>query len=104
MGISSVYSERFSNTAWVRHELEKLPEIYLDTKRIIKIDELEDVYSCAAAFCTAHGFTPPEAVFMEIQARNTYLISEQKIGSNKSFGTLRGDPMDGLPAKYAFGV
>jgi len=104
MGIPFVYSERFSNTAWVREELEKLPEIYLDTKRIVKIDELEDVFSCASAFCSAHGYTPPDAVFMEIQARNTYLISETIIGSNKSFGVLRGDPANGLPAKYAFGV
>jgi hypothetical protein len=104
MGISSVYSERFSNTAWVRQELEKLPEIYLDTRRIVKVDELEDVFGCASAFCSANGFTPPDAVFMEVQARNTYLISESIIGSNKSFGVVRGDPSKGLPAKYAFGV
>jgi len=104
MGIEAVYSERFSNTAWVRQALERLPEIYLDTKRIVKVDELEDVYCCASRFCREHAFTPPAAVFMEIQARNTYLISETIIGSNKSFGVVRGDPKNGLPAKYAFGV
>jgi hypothetical protein len=104
MGIEAVYSERFSNTAWVRQALERLPEIYLDTKRIVKVDELEDVYCCADRFCREHGFTPPAAVFMEIQARNTYLISETIIGSNKSFGVVRGEPQNGLPAKYAFGV
>jgi len=104
MGISYIYSERFSNSAMVRHELEKLPEIYLNTKRIVKVDELEDVFSCADAFCSANGFSPPDAVFMEIQARNTYLISESIIGSHKCFGILRGDPSNGLPAKFAFGV
>ena len=104
MGIGAVYSERFSNTEWVRHELEKMPEIYLDTKRIVKVDELEDVFSCAASFCRRFGFPPPEAVFMEIQARNTYLIAESILGTNKSFALVLGDPADGLPAKYAFGV
>ncbi|NVN92333.1 MAG: hypothetical protein HXX11_17270 [Desulfuromonadales bacterium] len=104
MGISCIYSERFSNSAMVRHELEKLPEIYLNTKRIVKVDELEDVFSCASAFCSANDFSPPDAVFMEIQARNTYLISESIIDSHKSFGILRGDPSNGLPAKFAFGV
>lgn len=104
MGIASVYSERFSNTKWVRRELENLPEIYLDTKRIVKVDELEDVYSCAESFCRKNGFTPPDEIFMEIQARNTYLIPETIIGSNKSFALVLGDAEDGLPAKYAFGV
>ena len=104
MGVSHIYTERFSNSALVRHELEKLPEIYLNTKRIVKIDELEDVFSCAGAFCSANGFSPPDAVFMELQARNTCLISESIIDSHKSFGILRGDPSDGLPAKFAFGV
>lgn len=104
MGIASVYSERFSNTDWVRHELEKMPEVYLDTKRIVKVDELEDVFSCAASFCSHFGYPSPEAVFMEIQARNTYLIAESIMGTNKSFALVLGDPADGLPAKYAFGV
>lgn len=104
MGLQAVYSERFSNTNWVRTRLAALPEIFLDTHRIQKIDELEDVYECARALCLQYGVPAPDRVFMELQARNTYLIPDFIIGPNKSFAVLRGDPQDGLSIKKVYGI
>ncbi len=104
MGIDSVYAEKFSNAGWVRDSFAHSPEIYLNTMRIIKIDELEDVYCCAREFCRSHGFPLPERVFMELQVKNSYLLPGKVTGHNKSFAILRGSAKDGIPAKMVVGV
>ncbi len=104
MGIDAVYAEKFSNAGWVRDRLTRYPEIYLNTLRIVKIDELEDVYCCAREFCRIHDFPAPERVFMELQVKNSYLLPGKVTGHNKSFAILRGSPKDGVPAKMVVGV
>ncbi len=104
MGIDAVYAEKFSNAGWVRDRLARYPEVYLNTMRIVKIDELEDVYYCAREFCRSHGFPAPERVFMELQVKNSYLLPGKVTGHNKSFAILRGSPKDGIPAKMVVGV
>ncbi|HEX9024141.1 MAG TPA: hypothetical protein VF799_09905 [Geobacteraceae bacterium] len=104
MGIDAVYAEKFSNAGWVRDRLARYPEIYLNTMRIVKIDELEDVYCCAREFCRSHGFPLPERVFMELQVKNSYLLPGKVTGHKKSFAILRGTPKDGIPAKMVVGV
>ncbi|HTP65864.1 MAG TPA: hypothetical protein VMJ66_10780, partial [Geobacteraceae bacterium] len=89
---------------WVRDRFARYPEIYLNTLRIIKIDELEDVFQCACAFCAGNGFPLPERIFMELQVKNSYLMPGRVTGHGKSFAILRGSPRDGLPAKMVIGV
>ncbi len=104
IGIDAVYAEKFSNAGWVRDRFARYPEVYLNTMRIIKIDELEDVYYCAREFCRSHGFPLPERLFMELQVKNSYLLPGKVTGHNKSFAILRGSPKDGIPAKMVVGV
>lgn len=109
MRIEVVYCEKFSNTPWVRDELEKYPEIYLDTRQIIKIDELEDVFECANLFCGSklQDSTRIKQIFMEIQAKNTYLIPNSPThfkGTCKSFSVLGGNEYRGIPINYLFGI
>ncbi len=104
MGIDAVYAEKFSNAGWVRDRLARYPEVYLNTLRIVKIDELEDVYYCAREFCQSNGFPAPERVFMELQVKISYLLPGKVTGHNKSFAILRGSAKDGIPAKMVVGV
>lgn len=104
IGVDAVYAEKFSNAEWVRDRLSRYPEIYLNTPRIIKIDELEDVFHCAASFCRKYGFPLPERIFMELQVKNRYLMPNRVTGHNKSFAILRGNPENGIPAKMVIGV
>ena len=60
IGVDAVYAEKFSNAGWVRDGLARFPEIYLNTPRIIKIDDLEDVFHCAVSFCREYGYPLPE--------------------------------------------
>lgn len=104
IGIDAVYAEKFSNAEWVRDRLAHYPEIHLSTPRIIKIDDLEDVFHCAASFCRKYGFSSPERIFMELQVKNSYLMPNKVTGQNKSFAILRGNPKNGIPAKMVIGV
>jgi len=104
VGIRKVYSERFSNTKWVRTQLSQLPEIFLDTRQIMKLDGLEDVYACAAALARAYGYRVPPAIFMELQAKNTYLLPDFVIGPNKSYALIRGGAVDGISLKKVYGI
>jgi hypothetical protein len=104
IGVDAVYAEKFSNAGWVRDRLAGYPEIYLNTPRIIKIDELEDVFHCADYFCRKYGFPSPERIFMELQLKNSYLLPNRVTGHNKSFAILRGSPNNGIPAKMVIGV
>lgn len=105
MGIGYVYAERFSNTAWVRRELERLPEVYVPIAHIWKIDELEDVFELAKRICAAAGEEAPSSVFMELQLKNTYLQPAAASGKGaKPFAVVAGDKRLGVPMKRVVGV
>jgi len=105
MGIGYIYAERFSNTAWVRRELERLPEVYVPIAQIWKIDELEDVFELAKRICAAAGEEAPSSVFMELQLKNTYLQPAAASGKGaKPFAVVAGDKRLGVPMKRVVGV
>jgi hypothetical protein len=105
MGIDYVYAERFSNTAWVRRELERFPEVYLHVGSIQKIDELEDVFELSKRVCAEAGRERPSSVFMELQMRNTFLMQgAATVRGVKVFAVLAGDARLGLPMKRVFGI
>ena len=105
MGIGYIYAERFSNTAWVRRELERLPEVYVPIGQIWKIDELEDVFELAKRICAAAGEEAPSSVFMELQLKNTYLQPAAASGKGaKPFAVVAGDKRLGVPMKRVVGV
>jgi hypothetical protein len=105
MGISYVYAERFSNTAWIRRELAQFPEVYVPIAQIWKIDELEDVFELAKRICAAAGEEAPSSVFMELQMKNTFLQAAAA-GSKgtKPFAVIAGDKRLGIPMKRVVGV
>ncbi len=105
MGIENVYAEKFSNTRWVRQELEEFPEIYLRIGDIRKIDEMEDVFELAKRVCSAADEEPPSSVFMELQAKNTYLLpGVATVKGVKALAVLSGDPGLGIPMKRVVGI
>jgi hypothetical protein len=105
MGIERVYAERFSNTAWVRRELQRFTEVYLHIGNIQKIDELEDVFELSKRVCAAAGREHPSCVFMELQMRNTFLLrGAATVRGVKVFAVLAGDARLGIPMKRVFGV
>lgn len=105
MGIDRVYAERFSNTAWVRRELERFPEVYLHIANIQKIDELEDVFELSKRVCAAAGRERPSSIFMELQMKNTFLLpGAATVRGVKVFAVLAGDARLGMPMKRVFGV
>ena len=105
MGIDHVYAERFSNTAWVRRELERFPEVYLHIGNIQKIDELEDVFELSKRVCAAAGRERPFGIFMELQMKNTFLLpGAATVRGVKVFAVLAGDARLGMPMKRVFGV
>jgi hypothetical protein len=105
MGIEHVYAERFSNTAWVRRELERFPEVYLHIGNIQKIDELEDVFELSKRVCAAAGRERPSSIFMELQMKNTFLLpGSATVRGVKMFAVLAGDARLGMPMKRVFGV
>jgi hypothetical protein len=105
MGIANVYAEKFSNTRWVRQELEGFPEIYLRIGDIRKIDELEDVFELAKRVCGAAGEEAPSSVFMELQAKNTYLLpGVATVKGVKALAVLSGDSGPGIPMKRVVGI
>ncbi len=105
MRIDRVYGERFSNTAWVRRELERFPEVYLHVGNIQKIDELEDVFELSKRVCVAAGRELPSSIFMELQMKNTFLLpGAATVRGVKVFSVLAGDARLGMPMKRVFGV
>lgn len=105
MGIDRVYAERFSNTAWVRRELERFPEVYLHIGNIQKIDELEDVFELSKRVCAAARRERPSSIFMELQMKNTFLLpGAATVRGVKGFAVLAGDARLGMPMKRVFGV
>jgi len=100
-----VYAERFSNTAWVRRELEQFPEVYLHIGDIQKIEELEDVFELSKRVCAEAGRERPSSIFMELQMRNTCLMpGAATVRGVKVFAVLGGDARLGIPMKRVFGV
>lgn len=105
MGIQHVYAERFSNTAWVRREMQRFPEVYLHVGDIQKIDELEDIFELSKRICAAAGRERPSGIFMELQMRNTFLLrGAATVRGVKVFAILAGDERLGIPMKRVFGV
>ena len=106
MGIDHIYAEKFSNTRWVREHLDTLPEIYLHVNNIIKLDELEDVFTLSQELCKGAGAHMPKEIFMEIQMKNTALLPRvtSKTAGIKSFAIIRGNPAHGIPMKKVLGV
>ena len=107
MGIDIVLAEKFSNTDWVRERLSEYPDKYLDTRNIVKIDGLEDVFECANRFCNQNMSEGIEHIFMEIQAKNTHLMPDSPAflkGYCKSFALLRGRNVNSIPMNRLFGV
>lgn len=105
VGIERVYAERFSNTAWVRRELARFPEVYLHIGHLEKIDELEDVFELSKRVCAAAGRERPSGVFMELQMKNTFLLpGAATVRGVKVFAVLAGDARLGMPMKRVYGV
>ncbi len=105
MGIEHVYAERFSNTGWVRRELERFPEVYLHVGSIQKIDDLEDVFELSKRVCAAADRARPSSIFMELQMKNTFLVpGAATVRGVKVFAVLAGDGRLGIPMKRVFGV
>jgi hypothetical protein len=105
MGITHIYAERFSNTAWIRRELERFPEVYVPIAHIWKIDELEDVFELAKRICAAAGEETPSSVFMELQMKNTFLQAAAASHKGaKPFAVIAGDKRLGIPMKRVVGV
>jgi len=105
MGIEHVYAERFSNTGWVRRELERYPEVYLHVGSIQKIDDLEDVFELSKRVCAAADRARPSSIFMELQMKNTFLVpGAATVRGVKGFAVLAGDARLGIPMKRVFGV
>jgi hypothetical protein len=105
MGIEHVYAERFSNTAWVRRELERFPEVYLHIGTIQKIDELEDVFEFSKRLCAVAKRERPRSIFMELQMKNTFLLpGAATVRGVKAFAVLAGDARLGMPMKRVYGV
>lgn len=105
MGIEHVYAERFSNTAWVRRELERFPEVYLHIGSIQKVDELEDVFELSKRLCAAAKRARPRSIFMELQMKNTFLLpGAATVRGVKAFAVMAGDGRLGMPMKRVYGV
>ena len=106
MQIKDIYAEKFSNTPWVRERLSTYPEVFFNADHIVKIDELEDVYDLVKALSVKYGYEIPEAVFMEIQMKNTSLLPGyiNKAPGVKSFSVIRGRTEDGIRMKQIIGV
>jgi hypothetical protein len=106
MGIDDIYAEKFSNTKWVRDKLNDLPEIFLHVDNLIKLDELEDVYSLSQTLCQNDRMVSPQEIFMEIQMKNTSLLPSvtKKTNAVKSFAVIKGHIDDGIPMKKIIGI
>ncbi|MBW1899259.1 MAG: hypothetical protein JRI61_09395 [Deltaproteobacteria bacterium] len=106
MGIHNIYAEKFSNTKWVRNYLNKLPEIFLHVRSLIKIDELEDLFFLSKDMFADMEDMIPKEIFMEIQMKNTSLLPgvTNKSKGIKAFAVIKGSPGDGIPMKKIIGI
>lgn len=106
MHIHDVYAEKFSNTPWVRRLFADYSEIFFHVDRLVKIDQLEDVFTLADRLGRQMGYESPKAVFMELQMKNTHLSPGyiNKSPGLKSFALIRGTAEDGIPMKHIIGV
>lgn len=106
MHIHDIYAEKFSNTEWVRDALAGFPEIFFHVDHLVKIDQLEDVYSLADRISRQLGYESPGEIFMELQMKNTHLSPGyiNKAPGVKSFAMIRGTAEDGIPMKHIIGV
>ncbi len=105
MGMEHVYAEKFSNTRWVREAFDRFPEIYLHVNHIVKLDELEDVFTLAGELGRDTGFSPEE-IFMELQMKNTSLVPlvSSRAKGVKPFSVIRGDAERGIQMKRVVGI
>lgn len=105
MGIGDVYAELFSNNPLVRTWLQGHDRIFLDVTRLHKVDDLEDVFSLGSQLARSCGSAEPDHLFMEIQFRNTQLMSHQTQRRNiKGFASLRRRMLSGLAMGNVIGV
>ncbi|WDP92018.1 MAG: hypothetical protein HUN04_20770 [Desulfobacter sp.] len=106
MNIEAIYAEKFSNTPWIRDIFASYPEIFFHVDHLVKIDQLEDVFSLADELSAGAGYKRPKEVFMELQVKNTYLSPGyiHKSPGVKSFAIIRGDAGGGIPMKQIIGV
>lgn len=106
MGIRHIYAEKFSNTRWVREALDRFPEIFLHVDDMIKLDELEDVFTLSQQLCRDAGHEIPHEIFMELQMKNTSLLPRlsERVAGVKPFAIIRGQAEDGIQMKHVIGV
>ena len=105
MGITDIYAELFSNNPLVREWLEGFEKSYLDVTRLHKVDDLEDVFTLAGKLAAEYGEPEPDHVFMEIQFRNTQLMSHQTPRTHiKGFARMRRGSLSGLAMGKVIGV
>jgi hypothetical protein len=106
MGIHDIYAEKFSNTKWIRNYLNKLSEIFLHVRSLIKIDELEDIFFLSKELFADTEDMVPNEIFMEIQMKNTSLLPSvtKKSSGVKAFAVIKGSPGDGIPMKKIIGI
>lgn len=97
MGASRVYAERFSNTRWVRQELDSVSKIFLSINEIIKIDELEDVFELARKICKGENGEGPGEIFMELQMKNAFLLPGSITDDVKEFAIVEVSSDEGIP-------
>jgi hypothetical protein len=106
MGIRHIYAEKFSNTRWVREALNTFPEIFLHVDDMVKLDELEDVFTLSQQICKAAGQETPHELFMELQMKNTSLLPRlsERVKGVKPFAIIKGQPENGIQMKRVIGV
>ncbi len=106
MGIGQIYGEKFSNTKWVRDLLSEKDEIFFNVNNLIKLDELEDVFSLSEDLSEKMHHETVDSVFMELQMKNTFLTPKitSKTSDLKSYAIIKGDSERGIPMKNVIGV
>lgn len=86
MGIESVYVDKYSNTKWVRAEVDKLPS---DSYHISDVDKPYQTGAIADVIKNLIGEAPVE-IYEEIQAANVTLMDQYLQANHKEIGVLRG--------------
>jgi len=90
MGVDAVYVDKYSNTKWVRAEVNKLPADSYHIKDVVKPFK----NSLIEAVIQSITGTPVEDVREEIQARNISLMDQQLRPNYKEVGVLMGRRKD----------
>lgn len=90
MGVEAVYVDKYSNTKWVRAEVNKLPADSYHIEDVIK------PFKNSLIEAVIHSITgaPVEDVLEEIQARNISLMDQQLRPNYKEVGVLMGRRKD----------